>query len=133
MSFSFLIILQYFNNEAHESMRYDTSLTKYENAALKSAMSLSLLNFGQSAIFTTALTGLMYMAAQGVFQSTMTVGDMVMVNGLVLQLSLPLNFLGSIYRDLKQSLIDMETMFELRRMKSNIKVHKRHPKRGLSS
>ena len=104
-------------------MRYNASLVNYENAAVKSMLSLSLLNFGQNLIFGVALTGFMYMAARGVFQSTMTVGDMVMVNGFIFQLSLPLNFLGSIYRDVKQSLIDMETMFELRLMEPKIQVN----------
>jgi ATP-binding cassette subfamily B (MDR/TAP) protein 7 len=103
-------------------MRYNTILTKYENAALKSAMSLSFLNFGQNAVFAVALTGLMYMGAHGAFNATMTVGDMVMVNGLVFQLFMPLNFLGGIYREIKQSLIDMETMLELQQTKSTIQV-----------
>lgn len=111
-----------FGNEAVEVRRYDESLAKYEKSSLKIATSLAFLNAGQGAIFTTALTAMMYMAADGVVNGTVSVGDLVMINGLVFQLSLPLNFLGSVYRELRQSLTDMETMFRLQHEDKGIKV-----------
>lgn len=112
--------VKYFNNEKFEADQYDKPLQKYERASLKVASSLAALNAGQNAIFSAALTAMMYMTAQGVMNGTMTVGDVVMVNQLVFQLSMPLNFLGSVYRELRQSLIDMDTMFNLENQKALI-------------
>ncbi|TPX56213.1 hypothetical protein PhCBS80983_g04708 [Powellomyces hirtus] len=112
--------VKYFTNERFEMQRYDKSLAKYEGAAIKSVTSLALLNAGQSAIFSVALTATMWMASQGIVAGTMTVGDLVMVNGLLFQLSMPLNFLGTVYRETRQSLIDMDTMFRLRHVKSKL-------------
>lgn len=105
--------VKYFGNEQHEANQYATHLKKYGDAHTKTQSSLSALNFGQSAIFAGALTTIMLMASNQIAAGHMTIGDLVMVNGLLFQLSIPLNFLGTVYREVKQSLIDMEKMFSL--------------------
>ena len=105
--------VKYFNNEEFEAQRYDASLTTYESAAVKTEASLGLLNIGQSAIIAVAATTLMVLAAQGVASKNLTLGDLVLVNALLIQLYIPLNFLGMAYREIKQSLIDMDRMFGL--------------------
>ena len=105
--------VQYFNNTQHEGERYETSLRGYQKAALQSQQSLSLLNFGQQAIFSVGLTSIMLLTSHQILAGTATVGDLVLVNGLLFQLSVPLNFVGSMYREVRQSLIDMEAMFNL--------------------
>ncbi|KAJ2088721.1 Iron-sulfur clusters transporter atm1, mitochondrial [Coemansia sp. RSA 1813] len=112
--------VKYFNAEKYQAAQYDNALAKYQKAALKTADSLAILNAGQNAIFSTALATMMYMAAQGVMGGTMSLGDIVMVNGLVFQLSLPLNFLGSVYREMNQAVIDMDTLFSLEKVKPDI-------------
>jgi ABC-type transport system involved in Fe-S cluster assembly fused permease/ATPase subunit len=105
--------VKYFNNEEYEARRYDENLQKYEAAAVKNEASLGLLNIGQSCIIAVAVTLLMILAAQGVVGKTLTLGDLVLVNGLLIQLYIPLNFLGMVYREIKQALIDMDRMFRL--------------------
>jgi len=106
--------VQYFNNTKHEGDRYEASLKGYQSAALEAQRSLSLLNFGQAAIFSAGLTGIMYLTSVQILERTATVGDLVLVNGLLFQLSVPLFFIGSVYREVRQSFIDMEAMFQLR-------------------
>lgn len=103
-----------FNNEKYLAKKYETSLLNYRDSQVRVAQSLAFLNSGQNLIFTTALTAIMYMGCTGVIGGNITVGDLVLMNQLVFQLSVPLNFLGSVYRELKQSLIDMESLFKLR-------------------
>jgi len=105
--------VKYFGNEEHEAARFDSALKRYERAAVKSQVSLSILNIGQAAIISVGLTVVMYMAGVGIVNHTMTLGDFVLVNTYLVQLYQPLNFFGFVYREIKQSLIDMERMFEL--------------------
>ncbi|MDA8445908.1 ABCB family ABC transporter ATP-binding protein/permease [Paracidovorax valerianellae] len=105
--------VKYFNNEAFEAQRYDESLQRLRHARLKSQTSLSLLNTGQQLIIATGLVAMLWRAAQGVADGRMTLGDLVMVNAFMIQLYIPLNFLGVIYREIKQSLTDLDKMFTL--------------------
>ena len=105
--------VKYFNNEEFEAKRYDENLEKYRRAAVKSQTTLSLLNTGQQLIIATALVTMLWRATQGVVDGRMTLGDLVMVNAFMIQLYIPLNFLGVIYREIKQSLTDLEKMFTL--------------------
>ncbi|KAG0669544.1 Iron-sulfur clusters transporter atm1, mitochondrial [Maudiozyma exigua] len=107
--------VKYFNNENYLASKYNNSLIQYRDSQIKVSQSLAFLNSGQNFIFTTALTAMMYMGCTGVLGGSLTVGDLVLINQLVFQLSVPLNFLGSVYRELKQSLIDMESLFKLRK------------------
>ncbi|MBB3220236.1 ABCB family ABC transporter ATP-binding protein/permease [Pseudoduganella umbonata] len=105
--------VKYFGNEEYEAKRYDEGLKHYESAAVRSQTSLSFLNTGQSAIIATAVTLILWRATVGVVDGTMTLGDLVLVNAFMIQLYIPLNFLGVIYREIKQSLADMERLFSL--------------------
>ncbi|MFZ3219582.1 MAG: ABC transporter ATP-binding protein/permease, partial [Rhodoferax sp.] len=105
--------VKYFNNEEFEAQRYDDNLERYRRAAVKSQTTLSLLNTGQQLIIAAALVTMLWRATQGVVDGRMTLGDLVMVNAFMIQLYIPLNFLGVIYREIKQSLTDLEKMFTL--------------------
>ncbi len=105
--------VKYFSNEDYEAKRYDDGLRHYETAAVKSQTSLSILNTGQSLVIATAVTLILWRATQGVIDGKMTLGDLVLVNAFMIQLYIPLNFLGVIYREIKQSLADMERLFNL--------------------
>jgi ABC-type transport system involved in Fe-S cluster assembly fused permease/ATPase subunit len=105
--------VKYFNNEAFEARRYDESLERLRHARLKSQTTLSMLNAGQQLIIAIGLVAMLWRATQGVVDGRMTLGDLVMVNAFMIQLYIPLNFLGVIYREIKQALADMERLFSL--------------------
>lgn len=113
--------VKYFGNEEHEAQRFDRSMKGYEGAAIKTTTSLALLNVGQTLIFSIGLTVLMLMAAQGIADGILTVGSFVMINAYLIQLYQPLNMLGTVYREIRQALIDMETMFALLQVPAEIK------------
>ena len=105
--------VKYFGAEGREAARYDRAMAKYEVAALKTQYSLAFLNFGQSLLITGGLVAVMVMAAYGVQSGALTVGDFVMVNAYMIQITMPLNFLGTVYREIRQALVDMGEMFDL--------------------
>ncbi|WP_435168067.1 ABCB family ABC transporter ATP-binding protein/permease [Falsirhodobacter sp. 1013] len=105
--------VKYFGAESREAGRYDTAMSGYERAAIRTGQSLSLLNMGQGAIITAGLVAVMVMAARGVTAGTLTVGDFVMVNAYMIQITMPLGFLGTVYREIRQALVDMGQMFGL--------------------
>ena len=113
--------VKYFGNEQHEANRYDSSMAIYEKAAVKTWVSLAMLNAGQAVIYSIGLTAVMIMAGMAVLKSTATIGDFVMINALMIQLYMPLNFIGSSYREIKQGLIDVEGMFGILRQNAEIK------------
>ncbi|MDD2704512.1 MAG: ABC transporter ATP-binding protein/permease [Acidocella sp.] len=113
--------VKYFGNERHEARRFDESLARYEDASVKSQVSLNMLNIGQAVIISLALGAMMLMAAYGVVHHSMTVGSFVLVNTYLIQLYIPLNFLGFVYLQLNQGLIDMEQMFSLMRVNHEVK------------
>lgn len=115
--------VKYFGNEDHEAKRFDSALQSYERAAVKSGTSLALMNIGQGVIITSGVTVAMIMAGYGVADGSMTIGDFVLVNSYLIQVFMPLNFLGFVYREIKRSLTDMEAMFELLREPSDIADH----------
>jgi len=112
--------VKYFGNEDHEAGRFDQALQAYERAAIKSGTSLALLNIGQAVIITIGVTAAMIMAGYGVKDGSMTIGDFVLVNSYLIQIFMPLNFLGFVYREIKRSLTDLEAMFELLREPTDI-------------
>jgi len=112
--------VKYFANEEHEARRFDKALAAYERAAVKSQTTLSAMNIGQGIIIATGLVGVMILAARGIVAGTMTVGDFVLVNSYLVQLYAPLNQLGMVYRNIKQSLTDLESMFRLLRVDPDI-------------
>ncbi len=113
--------VKYFGNEEHEAERFGRSMETYEKAAIKTWVSLAVLNAGQALIFSIGLTIVMVMSALAVRNGQATVGDFVMVNALMIQLYMPLNFIGSSYREIKQGLIDVEQMFQLLKVNAEIK------------
>ena len=113
--------VKYFGNEEHEYARYDRALAGYEAAAVKSQGSLSILNMSQGLTIGAGLVAVMYLAAKGVADGNLTVGDFVLINTYLIQLYLPLNFLGFVYREMKQSLTDMDKMFELLEVDTDVR------------
>ena len=112
--------VKYFGNEIHEAKRYDSSMGIYEKAAVRTWVSLAVLNAGQAAIYSVGLTIVMAMAGWAILKGTSTIGDFVMINALMIQLYMPLNFIGSSYREIKQGLIDVEGMFGILRQNAEI-------------
>jgi ATP-binding cassette, subfamily B, heavy metal transporter len=112
--------VKYFGNEQHEANRYDSSMAIYEQAAIKTWVSLAMLNAGQAAIYSVGLTIVMVMAGMSIMNNTSTIGDFVLINAMMVQLYMPLNFIGSSYREIKQGLIDVEGMFGILRQNAEI-------------
>jgi ATP-binding cassette, subfamily B, heavy metal transporter len=113
--------VKYFNAEEREAARYDRSMKRYEQASVKAYTSLAVLNAGQAVIFTAGLGAAMVMCAQGIKAGTNTVGDFVMINAMMIQLYQPLNFMGMVYREIKQAVTDIETMFSILAWEAEIK------------
>ncbi|WP_314733105.1 ABC transporter ATP-binding protein/permease [Pseudoruegeria sp. SHC-113] len=113
--------VKYFGAESREAARYDVAMAGYEKAALKTSYSLAFLNFGQSLLITSGLVAVMVMAALGVQNGDLTVGDFVMVNAYMIQITMPLNFLGTVYREIRQALVDMGEMFDLLEQPAEVK------------
>ena len=120
--------VKYFGAEDREAARYDRAMEGYVTAALKTSYSLAFLNFGQSVLITAGLVGVMVMAAMGVSNGALTVGDFVMVNAYMIQITMPLNFLGTVYREIRQSLVDMGEMFDLLEQPAEVKDKPDAPK-----
>ena len=112
--------VKYFGNEPHEARRYDVGRRRYENAAIRSSRTLSVLNVGQGTIIAVGLVAVMVMAGQGVVAGTMTIGDFVAVNAFLIQLYMPLNMLGFAYREIRSALVNMEKMFGLLAVQAEI-------------
>ena len=112
--------VKYFGNEEAEARRYDVSMARYEKAAVKTYYSLGTLNSGQAAIYTAGMTLVMWLSARSVMAGTHTVGDFVLINAVLIQLYMPLNFMGMVYREIKQGLVDLETMFALLAVKPDV-------------
>ncbi|MDF0602501.1 ABC transporter ATP-binding protein/permease [Psychromarinibacter sp. C21-152] len=113
--------VKYFGAERREAERYDSAMEGYESAAIRTAYSLAFLNFGQSLLITAGLVIVMVMAAVGVQNGSLTVGDFVMVNAYMIQITMPLNFLGTVYREIRQALVDMAEMFDLLEQPAEVK------------
>ena len=105
--------VKYFGNEEHEARQYDKLLGEYQAQAVDVQKTLSILNFGQQAIFAVGLSSIMLLTAGDIASGTATVGDLVLVNGLLFQLAMPLHFMRMVYREINQALVDMENMFDL--------------------
>ncbi len=120
--------VKYFNNELYENFRYDNNLSLWKESAIKSQSSLSFLNIGQSLIISVSATIIIYFAVLNVYENKMTVGDLVLINAFMIQLFIPLNFLGVLYREIKQSLVDMENLFSLTKIEKAIKDEKNSKK-----
>ena len=112
--------VKYFTNEEHEARRYDEALAKFEQASVRSQTSLALLNVGQSIIISAGLVIVLIMAGQGVVEGRFTIGEFVLINSLLIQIYMPLNFLGMVYREIKRSLVDMEKMFDMITRESDV-------------
>jgi ATP-binding cassette subfamily B protein len=112
--------VKYFTNEEHEARRFDKALAAYESASVRSQLSLTLLNVGQGLIISVGLVVVLFMAGQGVVDGRFTIGEFVLVNSLLIQIYMPLNFLGFVYREIKQSLVDMEKMFDIIATRSEV-------------
>ncbi len=121
--------VKYFNNEHHEINRYRNTMQQWEEAAVKSQNTMSVLNFGQGAIIAIGVTGIMFLAAQGVINNTLSLGDLVLINTMMLQLFMPLSFLGIIYRSLKYALADMDMVIKL--LQKPVEILDRHDAKDL--
>ena len=122
--------VKYFGAEAREAQRYDRSMERYEEASMRTYTSLAVLNAGQAVIFTAGLAATMLMCALGIRNGTHTVGDFVLINAMMIQLYVPLNFMGMVYREIKQAIIDIEKMFNVLERDAEIKDRARRAAAG---